>query len=114
MPRRKTTLGTGPFGNPIPVEKHAWEVLQRILSRGHPLTEDAVSLSMFNILRQRGSRIFQKVRSSSDVGGYRYFNFSPDIDLLEVRRDSTVVGYELKGERRKGRQVEAPPLLRRH
>ena len=108
MPRRKTTIGIGAFGNRVPVEGHAWEVLQRILSRGHPLTEDAVFLSMYNILRQRGSRIFQKVRESSDVGGYRYFHFSPDIDLLEVRQDNTVVGYELKGERRRAKQIEPP------
>ena len=109
MARRKTTLGKGPFGKPVPVRQHAWEVLQRILDRGHPLTEDAVFLCLLNRLLQRGSRILQRVRESRDVGGYRYFSFSPDIDLLEIQGDGTVVGYELKGERRRGGQIE-PPL----
>ena len=110
MARRRTTIGRGPFGQPVPVRAHAYEVLQRILTRGHPLTEDAVFLSMLNILWQRGSSVFQKVRTSSDTGGYSYFHFSPDIDLLEVRKDKTVVGYELKGERRRAKQIE-PPLF---
>ena len=110
MPRRKTTLGVGPFGRPVPVERHAWEVLQRVLARGLPLTEDAIFLSMYNVLSRNGSTILQQVRRSSNLGGYRYFSFSPDIDLLEVRPNGLVVGYELKGERRKGRYTESPPF----
>ena len=108
MPRRKTTIGQGAFGQPTPVRAHAYEVLQRILTRGHPLTEDAVFLSMLNILWQRGSQVFRNVRTSSDTGGYTYFHFSPDIDVLEVRKDNTVVGYELKGERRRAGHIEPP------
>ena len=108
MPRRRTTLGKGSFGNPKSVDAHAWEVLQRILQRNHPLTEDAVFLCLYNRLRQRHSVILQKVRESKDVGGYRYFSFSPDIDLLEIRQNSEIIGYELKGYRRRGRGTEPP------
>ena len=108
MARRKTAIGIGPFGRPISPQAHAYEVLQRILSRGYPLTEDAVFLSMLNILLQKGSTVFQKVRTSRDLGGYRYMSFSPDIDLLEVRSGGTVIGYELKGERKQGREVQTP------
>lgn len=108
MPRRRTVIGRGAFGHLVPSDTHAWEVLQRILSSGHPLTEDAVFLCLCNILRQKGSTILQKVRSSSDLGGYRYMNFSPDIDLLEVRQDGLVVGYELKGYLGTGRDTDAP------
>ncbi len=108
MPRRRTTLGIGDFGNPRSVDAHAWEVLQRILERNHPLTEDAVFLCLYNRLRQRHSTVLQKVRASKDVGGYRDFGFSPDIDLLEIRQNGEVVGYELKGYRRKGRSTEPP------
>ena len=83
-------------------------MLQRILTRGHPLTEDAVFLSLLNILWQRGSRVYQKVQRSKDTGGYRYFTFSPDIDLLEIRHDGVVVGYELKGERRGAKGIQPP------
>lgn len=110
MPRRRTTLGRGAFGNPKSVDAHAWEVLQRILQNNHPLTEDAVFLCLYNLLRQRHSNVFQKVRESKDVGGYKYFSFSPDIDLLEVRQNNQIIGYELKGYRRKGRSAEPPPF----
>ena len=109
MQRRRTTVGRGAFGHHVSTDQHATEVLGRILSRGLPLTEDAVFLAMHHVLRRNnGSRIFQKVRESRDVGGYRYFSFSPDIDLLEVRQSGAVVGYELKGYRRSGKSM-APP-----
>ena len=107
--RRRTTVGRGAFGRPVPVDQHADEVLGRIIRKGRPLTEDAVFLGLYNILRRKNqSRLFRNVRVSKDVGGYRYFNFSPDIDLLEVRRDDTVVGYELKGYRKAGREMKPP------
>lgn len=108
--RRKTTIGRGAFGHTVPADQHAAEVLDRILSRGLPLTEDAIFLAMHRILRRHNdSLVFRNVRSSKDVGGYRYFSFSPDINLLEVRPSGTVVAYELKGYRKAGNMVKAPP-----
>ncbi len=109
MRRRKTVVGRGAFGHSVPIDQHATEILNRILGKGRPLTEDAVFLCMYHILRRNnGSQIFQKVRASKDVGGYTYFNFSPDIDLLEVRNSGTVVGYELKGYRRSKGEMQPP------
>ena len=109
MQRRKTTVGRGSFGHHVPTDWHADQILSRILRKGRPLTEDAVFLAMHHILkRNNGSQIFQKVRASKDVGGYRYFSFSPDIDLLEVRQNGTVVGYELKGYRKFGKTTKPP------
>lgn len=109
MQRRKTTVGQGAFGHSVPPDQHATEVLGRIVRKGRPLTEDAVFLAMYHVLRRNnGSRIFQKVRESRDVGGHRYFSFSPDIDLLEVRQNETVVGYELKGYRKSGKTMKPP------
>ena len=102
-------MGRGAFGRHVPADHHATEVLNRILQKGRPLTEDAVFLAMHHILRRNnGSHIFQKVKASKDVGGYRYFSFSPDIDLLEVRLNGTVVGYELKGYRKSGKTMKPP------
>ena len=103
MPRRRTTIGQGAFGRPVPVDQHAAEVLSRIVNRKLPITEDAAFLFLYHVLRRNNqSQIFQKVRASRDTGGYRYFSFSPDIDLLEVRPSGTVVGYELKGYLKSG------------
>ena len=97
MPRRRTTIGQGAFGRPVPFEQHATEVLGRIVNRRLPITKDAAFLFLYHVLRRNNqSQIFQKVRASRDTGGYRYFSFSPDIDLLEVRPNGKVVGYELK------------------
>lgn len=108
MPRRRTTIGRGAFGHYVSPEGHAREVLTRIIVNGHPLTEDAVFLCLWYLLRQRGSRVLQNVRTSSDVGGSKYFYFSPDVDLLEIRTDGAVVGYELKGYGRSNRVTNPP------
>ena len=93
----------------MPVDNHAAEVLHRIVSRRLPITEDATFLFLYHVLRRNNnSRIFQKVRASKDTGGYRYFSFSPDIDLLEVRPNGKVVGYELKGYLKSGRYWNPP------
>ena len=109
MKRRRTNIGRGAFGRLVPVDQHADEVLERIIRKGSPLTEDAVFLGLYKILRRENqSQLFQKVRASKDVGGYRYFGFSPDIDMLEVRKNGRVVGYELKGYRKAGREMKPP------
>ena len=93
----------------MPADQHATEVLGRIVNRRLPLTEDAVFLFMHHVLRRNNrSQIFQKVRASKDTGGYRYFGFSPDIDLLEVRPNGRVIGYELKGYLKSGSSWNPP------
>lgn len=109
MPRRRTTIGQGAFGRPVPIEQHVNEVLGRIVKGRLPLTEDATFLFLYHVLRRNNrSQIFQKVRASKDTGGYRYFGFSPDIDLLEVRPNGKVVGYELKGYLKSGGSWNPP------
>ena len=109
MQRRRTIVGRGPFGHYVDPHQHAQEVLDRILSRRKPLTEDAVFLGLYTLLQQKyGSKVFKAVKASKDIGGYRYFSFSPDIDLLEVRPNGKVVAYELKGYRRAGKEMKPP------
>ena len=111
MRRRKTTIGRGRFGHRVPFDQHVTDVLGRIVKGRLPLTEDAVFLYLYHVLRRNnGSQIFQKVRSSKSTGVYGYFNFSPDIDLLEVRPNGKVVGYELKGRSRSKGSWNPPPF----
>ena len=111
MARRKTTIGVGAFGRPTNKEFHEWEVANRIISRRLPLTEDAVFLLLATVLKRNNqSTILKCVRGSKNVGGYRYFYFSPDIDLLEIRKNGIIVGYELKGYRKSGRSQNPPSL----
>ncbi|MFC1958870.1 hypothetical protein ACFLV6_03045 [Chloroflexota bacterium] len=98
MPRRKTTIGKGAFGRPVSKDIHEWEVVNRIISNKQPLSEDAVfALLSYMLKRKNQSVILKCVKGSKSIGDYKYFTFSPDIDLLEIRSDKTIIGYELKG-----------------
>ncbi len=109
MARRKTTVGVGAFGRPVHSELHEWEIIQRIIDKRLPLTEDAVFVLLACILRRNNqSTILKCVRSSRNTGDYRYFTFSPDIDLLEIRENGIIAGYELKGYTKSGRS-QSPP-----
>ncbi len=111
MPRRKTTIGRGAFGLPTNKDFHEWEVLNRIIDKKLPLTEDAVFLLLAKVLqRNNKSTILKCVRSSKVIVGYSNFYFSPDIDLLEIRSNGLIVGYELKGYRKSGQRQEPPSL----
>lgn len=108
MPRRRTTVGVGAFGRPISKDLHEWEILHRIIDNKQPLTEDAVFLLLHQVLKRNPGTILKCVRSSKVVGDYGYFYFTPDIDLLEVRKNGTIVGYELKGYKKSGRGYTSP------
>jgi len=56
MSRRTTTISVGPFGRPIPREEHANELIRRVIHRRLPLTEDAVFLLMYPILKRNGGQ----------------------------------------------------------
>jgi len=56
--------------------------------------------------RNKDSRIFKAVRTSKVISASGLFNFIPDIDILEVRADNSVVGYELKGLQRAGKSMD--------
>lgn len=109
MPRRTTTIGQGAFGRGVDRDYHEWEVARRVIDRRLPLTEDAVFILMRQILRQNKGTVLKVVRGSKDIGGYRYFKFSPDVDLLEVRPSGLIVGYELKGLRKSKPGHAMPP-----
>ncbi len=110
MPRRKTTIGRGAFGRPVNKELHERETLHRIIDGRQPLTEDAVFLLLSQVLKRNNqSTILKCVRASKNVGGHGYFEFSPDIDMLEIRKNGIIVGYELKGVR-KTKQGHVPPM----
>ena len=107
--RRRTRIGKGAFGAVRPHDEHAREVLRRILSRRLPLTEDAVFLCVWHQLKAvRGSQVLRNVRESKAIGNYKYYSFSPDVDLLEVTKSGKVIGYELKGERKLARSIKPP------
>ena len=109
MPRRKTTLGRGAFGRAVPADFHAFELFSRHAARNSPLVEDAVGLCLYIWLQNRGSIILQRLRQGRHLAAGGGFYFSPDIDMVEIRSEGTIVGYELKGMKKKQRSYDPPP-----
>jgi len=104
------------FINTNKVEKIRLETYKEEIKRSKfPLTEDILTLVLLDYLRQQESRVFARVShnagsKNSKIKGWGFW-FAPDIDLLEVREDNTVIGYELKGvvkhkSKRKGKESE--------
>ena len=65
MPRRTTTIGKGSFGYPISKDSHERDVVQRIINKRLPLTEDAVFILMRQILR-RNIRLHNEIDNNLD------------------------------------------------
>jgi hypothetical protein len=69
------------------------------------LTEDEITWDLYLDRKAKGSKLFFKVKHNvSTVRDWSYV-CAPDVDLLEVRVDNTLIAYEIKGQR-KGRKGE--------
>lgn len=66
----------------------------------HPMTENLLLFVVSQAARQRGSRVFFKVFHNLSPGRGWHFWSAPDMDLVEVRTDNTIVAYEVKGQRK--------------
>lgn len=64
-----------------------------------PMTEDLLLFVMSLAARRRGSRVFFKVFHNMSLDRGWHFYCAPDMDLVEVRTDNTIVAYEVKGQR---------------
>jgi hypothetical protein len=68
-----------------------------------PMTEDLLLFIMSLVARQRGSRVFFKISNNMSHDRGWHFWCEPDMDLVEIRTDDTIVAYEVKGQqKRKG------------
>ncbi len=64
------------------------------------MTEDLLLFVMSLLARQRGSRVFFKVSHNMSLDRGWNFWCAPDMDLVEIRNDNTIVAYEFKGQRK--------------
>lgn len=55
---------------------------------------------LYDRARSAGNRCFFRIKHNLSLVRDWYYAFAPDADLLEVTKDQTVVGYELKGQRK--------------
>jgi hypothetical protein len=86
------------------------KMVQKCMSEKTPITEDVVALILSNrILMDSQKRIFQKVFQNTSIGTNWQFWFVPDADLIEVTKEGTFIGYELKGVRYNGKNKQYEP-----
>lgn len=75
-----------------------------------PMTEDFLLYILGLVARQRGSRVFFKISHNMSLNRGWHFYCAPDMDLVEVRPDNTIVAYEVKGQRRRKDSYDWPAL----
>lgn len=77
------------------------------------ITENVLSYIFFKNYCESESRVFFKFHHNVAVRRKRDWAYwcAPEIDIIEVKKDGTVIGYELKADRRKNGQAEPPPLF---
>jgi hypothetical protein len=76
-----------------------------------PITEDAVLYLLSRLASNRGSKVFIKIANNFSLDRDFFFWCAPDVDLLEVCADSTVIAYEAKGQRRRQEDIEPVGVL---
>ena len=76
-------------------------------------TEDAVAYSLFKHRLDSNSRLFFKFNHNMSIRRGRpwFYYCAPDVDVIEVTPDHTVIAYELKGSRmRRTALVDFPAI----
>ncbi len=76
-----------------------------------PITEDAVLCLLSRVAAKRGSTFFVKIGNNVSLDRSWHFWCAPDVDLLEVRPDDTIIAYEAKGQRRRREDIEPVGVL---
>ncbi|MCI0330979.1 MAG: hypothetical protein L0196_08565 [candidate division Zixibacteria bacterium] len=78
------------------------------------MTENALSYIFFKNYCDSESRVFFKFLQNSDVKRKREWTYwcAPEVDVIEVKKDGTVIGYELKADQRRKSREEGPALFK--
>lgn len=78
-----------------------------------PLTEKAVLYFLYHKVKERGSKVFFNIKhtiSSQTIfsSALKTLFFAPDVDMLEITPNNEVIGYETKGQQKRGKKYEWP------
>lgn len=78
-----------------------------------PLKSDKIISLLESELRSRDSVVFSKLPySKGDIIGRRRYIFTTQPNMLEVKKDNTIIGYKIEGyEKRKG-EYEPPAVYK--
>lgn len=77
---------------------------------GKIFSENAVAYALYRCCASRGSKVFLQLKNNLALASERSWSFwfAPDVDVLEIRPDNTIVAYELKGARRYKNEIGWP------
>lgn len=74
------------------------------------LTEDEITWDLYKSKKTKGSKLYFKVKHNvSTIRDWSYY-CAPDVDLLEVTLDNSVIAYEIKGQRMRKGEPDWPAL----
>lgn len=74
------------------------------------LKEDVILYIMRLFARRRGSRVLFKISHNLSLDRGWHFWCAPDMDLVEVRPDNTIVAYEVKGQHKQKGESDWPAI----
>ncbi|MCI0530985.1 MAG: hypothetical protein L0Y74_03430 [candidate division Zixibacteria bacterium] len=77
------------------------------------ITENILSYIFFKNYCEPDSKVFFKFHHNSSIKRKRDWLYwcAPEVDIIEVKKDGTIIGYELKADRRKPNGEESPGLF---
>ena len=80
-----------------------------------PLTEKVVLYFLYRRAKEQGSKVFFNIKhtiSSETILSPtpEALFFAPDVDMLEITSASEIIGYEAKGQQKRGKEYKWPPL----
>jgi hypothetical protein len=77
------------------------------------MREDTVAYLLYKNCLSSNSRVFFKLSHNLDVKTGRTWDYwtGADIDVIEISKDQTIIGYELKGYRKYKKNYEPPGLF---
>lgn len=75
------------------------------------LTEDEITWRLYNDKKATGSTLFFKIKHNVSTSRDWSYYCAPDVDLMEVKPDNTIVGYEIKGQRKSRNGEPSWPAL---
>ncbi len=75
-----------------------------------PLTEDALTWIIYADRKTQASSLFFKLKHNLSIERNWFYFFAPDVDLLEVKPDKTLIAYEIKGQRKRKGEYDWPAI----
>lgn len=89
------------------------ETIKSLIKKNEtPFSEKVITYALYKKCVEKGSKVFIRFSHNSTVKQDRDWDYwtGTDIDLLEITKEGTVIGYEIKGMKKYKGRYEPPRL----